>query len=463
VRVSEGRRPGLVAAIVVGVALVAFSSPAGAAEVSWMQGFDDPATPNSLDRVGVLKVGPERAKNVLVLNPGTSAGAAYFKPLAEDVVSETDGRWQVWSVERRENQLEDHSLLDSSKLGTASPQEVFDYYLGWLVDPNVTTHFQLVPDSSVAFARSWGMNVEIQDLRRVVEAARAGGRRVVLGGHSLGGSITTAYATWDFKGRPAARDVSGLVYIDGASNPTPIPPEQAGQSLQELQNGSPWLAFGGIPAPFLGIFSATGSTATVVAPDASSLGWSFPLLPANLKPPVQPTNEAQFGYAIDTETSPPSLAAAQVHAGRLAASGSPRGWDRAGEITPIQRYADMLSGTGLTGMDGSAWYHPMRLTLDSRAVANGNANPAQSVLGVEATHGDDLSKHTPIYAFGASLGGDGVLEAARLLARQSGIPDDRLTLVNRQATYAHNDPNAASPQNEFVEHLIPFLAEIGKR
>jgi pimeloyl-ACP methyl ester carboxylesterase len=463
VRVSEGRRSGLAAAMVVGIALVAFPPSASAAEFSWMPGFDDPATPDSLDRVGVLKVGPERAKNVLVLNPGTSAGAAYFKPLAEDIVGETDGRWQVWSVERRENQLEDHSLLDASKLGTATPQEVFDYYLGWLVDPSVTDHFQLIPDSSVAFARGWGLNVEIGDLRRVVQAARSGGRRVVLGGHSLGGSITTAYATWDFKGRPAARDVSGLVYIDGGSNPSPIAPEQADQSLEELQSGSPWLAFGGIPAPFLGIFSATGSTATVVAPNAASLGWSFPLLPANLKPPVQPTNEAQFAYAVDTETSPASLAAAQVHAGRLAASGSPRGWERAGEITPIQRYADMLSGTGLTGMDGSAWYHPMRLTLDSRAVANGNENPAQSVLGVKATHGDDLSKRTPIYAFGAALGGEDVLDAARLLAQQSGIPADRLTLVNREPTYSHNDPNSASPENEFLDHLIPFLAEVAKR
>ena len=461
-RVSAGRRPGLAAAIVVGVTLAAFAPSASAAEFSWMAGFDDPATPDSLDRVGVLKVGPERAKNVLVLNPGTSAGAAYFKPLAEEVVSETDGRWQVWAVERRENQLEDHSLLDGAKLGIATPQQVFDYYLGWLVDPSVTTHFELIGDSSVAFARGWGMNVQVEDLHRVVQAARKGGRRVVLGGHSLGGSITTAYATWDFHGRPAARDVSGLVYIDGASNPTPITPEQARESLQALQDDSPWLAFGGIPAPFLGIFSAAGSIATVVAPNAPSLGWSFPLLPANLKPPVQPTNEAQFGYAVDTGTSPPSLAAAQVHAGRLAASGSPRGWERAGEITPIQRYADMLSGTGLRGIDGSAWYHPTRLTLDSRAVANGNANAAQSVLGVKATHGDDLSKHTPIYAFGA-IGGEGVLESARSLAAQSGIPAGRLTLVNRQDTYAHNDPNSASPQNEFLDHLIPFLAGIAKR
>jgi hypothetical protein len=65
-----------------------------------LKGFDDPATPDGLDRVGVLKIGSERARNVLVLNPGTSAGAGYFKPLAEDIVRRTHGRWQVWSVER---------------------------------------------------------------------------------------------------------------------------------------------------------------------------------------------------------------------------------------------------------------------------------------------------------------------------------------------------------------------------
>lgn len=454
---------GRVAAVIaVGLAIGAFAPAASAQEISWMNGFNDPATPDGLDRVGVLKVGPERAKNVLVLNPGTSSSSTYFKPLADDIVRETQGRWQVWAVERRENLLEDHSVLDEAKRGQATGERLFDYYLGWLVDPTVTDHFDLVPDSSVAFARGWGMRVEIEDLRRVVETAGQRGRRVVLGGHSLGGSITTAYATWDFGGKPGAKDLSGLVYIDGGSNPTPVTPEQATQSLEALANGTPWLAFGGIPAPFLGIFSATGSTGTVVNPDDVSLGWSFPLLPANLKPPVQPTNEAQFGYAIDTDTSPPSLIAAQVHGGRLAASGDPRGWEQAGDITPLQRYAAMLSGTGISGADGSAWYHPARLTLDARSVANGNANPAQDILDVEATHGDDLKKKTPIYAFGAALGGQGVLDTARALAGQSGIPDGQLTLVNRQSTYSHNDPSSASPDNEFLDHLLPFLAGIGK-
>ena len=78
---------------------------------------------------------------------------------------------------------------------------------------------------------------------------------------------------------------------------------------------------------------------------------------------------------------------------------------------------------GLKGLDGTAWYHPQRLTLDSGAVAAGNANPAQAVLGrARRSTADDLSKRLRIYAFGAALGGQRVLDAAKLLASQSGIP-----------------------------------------
>jgi hypothetical protein len=33
-----------------------------------------------------------------------------------------------------------------------------------------------------------------------------------------------------------------------------------------------------------------------------------------------------------------------------------------------------------------------------------------------------------------------------------------LTLVNRDTTYSHNDPNGAYPKNAFFSALIPFLA-----
>ena len=56
----------------------------------------------------------------------------------------------------------------------------------------------------MGFARQWGLNVAVEDLHRVIEAAKKLGGKVVLGGHSLGGSVTTAYATWNFSGRPGA-------------------------------------------------------------------------------------------------------------------------------------------------------------------------------------------------------------------------------------------------------------------
>jgi hypothetical protein len=423
----------------------------------WFKGYDDPSTPDALDRVGALEVGSPSARNVLVLNPGTSSGAAYFVPLAQDIVRLTNGQWQVWSVERRENQLEDQSEADLAKQGKVSLQQLFDYYLGWLTNPSVTNHLQLIPDADVAYAKNWGMKVEIEDLHNVVEAAKARGNNVVMGGHSLGGSITTAYATWDFNGKPGAKDLSGLVFIDGGSGPTGISAGDAATALQNLQNGSPWLAFGGIPSPFVGIFGAGGGLNAVLEPNAPAIAQNFSLLPPSLVPPVPVTNEAIFGYGVDTETSPSNLIAAQVHAGHLAASGTPRGWDRAGEITPIQRYATMLSGAGVLGHDGTAWYHPMRLTIDSGAVAAGNPNPAQAVLDVDAIHGSDLDKHLKIYAFGAALGGQRVLDAASALAAQSHIPASNVTLVNRASTYSHNDPNAASPVNDFVANLIPFL------
>ena len=254
-----------------------------------------------------------------------------------------------------------------------------------------------------------------------------------MAGHSLGGSITTAYASWDFNGRAGARDLDGLVYIDGGSGATALTPEAAAQSLSSLGAGTPWLTFGGIPR-----------------------------LPSNLKSPVRVTNEGGYGSALDTETSPPSLAAAQAHLGRLAPSGEPRGWRRAGELTSVQRFAAMFSGSGFKGLDGTAWYHTRRLTIDSGAVAAGNANPAQPVLDVRATHGDDLDG-LRIYAFGAALGGERVLDAARLLARQSGIPRRHLTLVERSAIYSHNDPNSAGPANEFVKRLVPWLARVARR
>jgi pimeloyl-ACP methyl ester carboxylesterase len=448
-------------AVVAAAMSVAAAAPAAGAAVRFerLKGYDDPATPAKYDKVGVLETGAKQARNVLIMVPGTSASAAYFEPLAKSITAKNPG-WQVWSVERRENLLEDHSTADAAKAGKATPQQLFDYYLGYLTNPAITKHYTAPADADVAFAKGWGMKVAVEDLRRVVKEAKQLGGKVVLGGHSLGGTITTAYATWDFGGKAGAKDLSGLVYMDGGSG-APVAPEQAKQNLDDLNAAaSPWLVFGGIPAPFAGLFNIVGSGLAKLAPNDPSLLQTWPLLPANLSSPVRVTNEAGYGSSLDSETSPAGLAAALVHAGHLAAAGDPRGWDLEGELSPIQRVADAFFGSGLKSLDGTAWFHPRRLTIDGGAVGNGIANPAQAVLGVNATHGADL-KGLRIYAFGAALGGRRVLDSARALANQSKIPWTDVTLVDRHDGYSHVDPVTADPDNDFVDNLTPFLGRVG--
>ena len=157
------------------LSLAALAAPAAHAatptKLVRIPGLKVAGTPAKYDKVGVIKVGARHARNVLVLEPGTSAGAAYFVPLAKWIVSRAPG-WQVWSVERRENLLEDQSELNLAKEHKVSVTQMFDYYLGYLTDPSITKHIHPVPDSAVPFARQWGLKVAVEDLHDVIAAAR---------------------------------------------------------------------------------------------------------------------------------------------------------------------------------------------------------------------------------------------------------------------------------------------------
>jgi pimeloyl-ACP methyl ester carboxylesterase len=469
------------ALLVTAAALCAASAPAAQAKttlgtVEWVPGYAAPGTPEKLDKVGLVKVGSPTAKNVLVMEPGTSGGGAYFIPLAV-ALTEKSPEWQVWAVERRENLLEKQSELTKYKEGKVSGEELFNYYLGYLTNPAVTKHYKPLSERTAVKdgADEWGLNTAVQDLHIVIEKAKALGGKVVLGGHSLGGQVITAYATWDFGGHPGAEGLSGLVFDDGASSPTPISAGEAEAGLNSLKSGSPWLAFGGIPSPDLGLFSMLGSSLSYKEPTAVSPLASFGLLPPELKAKnakgeaVTPDNEAAFGYDVNVGTSPPNLAAAQAHVGaglqEPSEAGKPWTWNGAGAITPLPRYSEMLAGGTEKNADGSEWYFPERLTLDEGAVANGIPNPAQAVLGVHAIYGESLPKSLHMLAINSELdklfgGSFTTLNFVEDLAAQSGIPSSNLTLINEEDTYAHNDPNGAYPANALLEHLVPFLAEL---
>ncbi|HUE28442.1 MAG TPA: alpha/beta hydrolase, partial [Solirubrobacteraceae bacterium] len=405
-------------ALACAIALTA-AAPAAALTVTWMAGYQAPGTPAKYDKVGVIKVGSASAKNVLVLEPGTSAAAAYFVPFAKWLTSAAP-TWQVWAVQRRESLLEDQSETNLAKAHRVDTTQLFDYYLGFLADPGIRHHFKFIPDSTVGFAKQWGMNVAVQDLHRVIGAARKLGGKVVLGGHSLGGSVVTAYATWNFSGRAGANGLAGLVYDDGGSLRT-VSSQEARTELSTLEEPAttPWLSFGGIGAPFAGIFNTTGALGVLMAPNAPSLGQQFPLLPAELKPKVPVTNEGQYGYALNAATSPASLLAAQAHLGKGISAHTINGfhtWDGTGALTPIARFAQMFAGAGILSADGTEWYFPQRLTDDTGAVGNGLANPAQPVLDVHSTMGRHLPHNLRIYAISTVLGREGVLLDAKALA-----------------------------------------------
>ena len=170
-------------------ALLGVPSGASAAKllkVTWMKGATAPNTPKSLDKVGVIKIGNKKAKNVLVIEPGTSGGGAYFAPLAK-WLNELAPEWQVWAVERRENLLEEQKVADKYKEGKISGKEFFDWYLGWL-EGGITKHYKRVTPSEAEKdgATEWGMAVAVEDLHVVIEAAKKLGGKVVLAGHSLG-------------------------------------------------------------------------------------------------------------------------------------------------------------------------------------------------------------------------------------------------------------------------------------
>jgi dienelactone hydrolase len=421
---------------------LSLTAPASADTYTSIRGDNAPG-PTRYDRTYVLKVGPSSARRILVLVPGTFGGAGNFRQVARDIVKRVPGL-QVWAWDRRPNALEDTSVFERG-----NPDQAFDYYLRG-------GGFQPVngPEDT-PYAREWGLETSVEDLRRVVRQAGRRGRKVILGGHSLGGSTAMAYAAWDFSGRPGYRDIDALVLIDGAldSSGARLTAAQARDRKRSIDEGDPYLDLLGLGLPWAaGVFAETGALYARKAPNAPSMLQDYPLLPAAFKPPVRATNEASWGYAFDVDTSPPNLGLLHVRAGRLAPAGDPRPWQD-GENTPIQRLARAF---GTEPANGVEWYFPARLPLDLQAAAALRPTPAARVLGVRVRHARRVN--VPLFAFGTEFTRGRVVDAARRFARASRTP--RATFA-QAVRFTHLDPLTASPaNNHFLRTVVPFLRRV---
>jgi hypothetical protein len=394
--------------------------------------------PAKYDRVFVKQLGPRGAGTVLVLVPGTNGGAGSIVPVARDIVRRVRGL-QVWIVDRREQAFEDTLVFR-----TFDPQRAQDYYLGF--------NYRRVAGEDARFVADWGLKLQLRDLRSVIRRAAAGGRRVLLGGHSAGASTAVAYAAWDFHGRPGYRDIDGLVLIDGGllGSFDSADLARARRELADIRTGKVFLDLLGVGLPEInGIFAQVGALWAYKRPDEPAALQQYPLLPDYLKPPVRATNEAAFGFAFDESTSPAALALIHIRAGRLADSGDPRGWED-GELTPIHRFAKAFAADA---PNATEWYYPRRLLLDFDAASSLRQTPAARYLGLRLLHGDEIDG--ALYAYSTDLTNGRVARGARRLAQRSHI--SRTTVVDDRHA-SHLDPLSAAPRrNRFLETVVPFL------
>jgi pimeloyl-ACP methyl ester carboxylesterase len=394
--------------------------------------------PAKYDRVFVKQLGPRGAGTVLVLVPGTNGGAGSIVPVARDIVRRVRGM-QVWIVDRREQAFEDTSVFK-----TGDPQRAQDYYLGF--------HYRRVAGEDARFVADWGLKLQLRDLRSVIRRAAAGGRRVLLGGHSAGASTAVAYAAWDFGGRPGYRDIDGLVLIDGGllGSFDSADLARAKRELADIRAGKVFLDLLGVGLPEInGIFAQVGALWAYKRPDEPSVLQQYPALPDFLKPSVRVTNEAGLGFVFDKSTSPAALALIHIRAGRLADSGNPRGW-KDGELTPIRRFAKAFAADA---PNATEWYYPRRLLLDFDAASSLRQTPATRYLGLRLLHGDEIDG--ALYAYSTDLTDGRVARGARRLARRSQI--SRTTVVDDRKA-SHLDPLSAAPgRNRFLQTVVPFL------
>src|SRR3954447_12390835 len=222
--------------------------------------------PAQFNHVTVHQFGPASGKRVLVLMPGTQGGEGDFTLDARNLVKRVPSL-QVWAIDGRTQALEDTATFAAADRGEIPLQQAFDYYLNG-------GGFQFRGPNDDPYAREWGMAVALNDAHAVVKRARHHDRRqVVLGGHSLGASLTAAYAAWDFNGRAGYKDLAGLVLIDGGllGSFDAYNLAQAQQAVATLQTSSPFLDLLGVTLPeAAGLFAEVGGLYAKHAPTESA-------------------------------------------------------------------------------------------------------------------------------------------------------------------------------------------------
>ncbi|UUU22361.1 alpha/beta hydrolase [Streptomyces sp. DSM 40750] len=400
--------------------------------------------PAELQRVGVLKIGRPDARRVLVLVGGREGGAAVFKHTARSLAEASDDL-QVWAVDRREQNLADLSGFEGG------PGEATEYYLdGHYTSRESTDHL---------YAAEWGLEVLLEDLRRVILAASDGGRReVVLGGVSVGATAVLLYAAWDFDGTPGYRDLAGLAVVDGgvlnafsgAGMEFDLPLEAAEGWLAQIEGGAVFEDFTsttvglGTRPEDAAVWFQLAAVHAVADPDGPSV--LADRLPEAHRTDRKLTNAGLLGLLFDAERGHPSFS---VHAGLLEDSGA---WAEGGPTrlaTVAEAFAGPRPGAWL-------WYTLGRVLLDYVAGLPFTETDVTRRLGLRVKHGADID--VPLYAFQSGLTNGTTGQAAASVTAASRIPE--LSLHSDSALTHQDVVYADWESNRFLRTLSRFLKEL---
>jgi len=192
---------------------------------------------------------PSAADRILIAQPGVLEGASAFYNIAANLVTRAyreKGKFvEFWAIDRRPNCLEDMNGLRLAR-STGNLHDMIDYY--YRGKPYQGRYFAgyLSPYQDAEWLVDMGMEQTVKDWNAIItrgipdQSVRQ--KKVYLGGHSLGGFITGAYACWDFDGDPSTtsdagyNQCAGFFGLDTLVTPDPMVTIMSGSTvaLREL-------------------------------------------------------------------------------------------------------------------------------------------------------------------------------------------------------------------------------------